>query len=63
MCDPLSGLLIMMARAFVLERVAHAYVHVTSKDIPRCSMIYGQGLVVLVRMWLHLMISVIFEGV
>jgi hypothetical protein len=40
-----------MAWAFVLARLAHAYVHVTSNHVMLRFKAYGAGLFVLIAMW------------
>ena len=44
-------LFVVMAWAFVLARLAHAYIHVTSNEIYLRFKAYGAGLFVLVAMW------------
>jgi hypothetical protein len=44
-------LFVVMAWAFVLARLAHAYVHVTSNDVYLRFKAYGAGLFVLMGMW------------
>ena len=45
-------LFVVMAWIFVLLRIAHAYVHVTSNRVPRRGAVFGLGLVILMLMWL-----------
>lgn len=45
-------LFVVMAWIFVLLRIAHAYVHVTSNRVPRRGAVFGLGLLVLMLMWL-----------
>lgn len=45
-------LFVAMAWLFVLSRVAHAVVHVTSNHVPTRGMLYGIGGLVLIIMWL-----------
>ena len=42
---------VVLAWIFVLTRVAHAYVHVTSNHVPTRGMIYGLGAALLLIMW------------
>ena len=44
-------LFVVMAWAFALARLAHAYVHVTSNDVYLRFKAYGAGLFVLMGMW------------
>jgi hypothetical protein len=44
-------LFVAMAWAFVLARLAHAYVHVTSNEVYLRFKAYGAGLFVLIAMW------------
>ena len=44
-------LFVLMAWAFVLARLAHAYVHVTSNHVILRFKAYGAGLFVLMAMW------------
>ena len=44
-------LFVVMAWAFVLARLAHAYVHVTSNEVYLRFKAYGAGLFVLIAMW------------
>ena len=43
---------VVMAWLFVLLRVAHAYVHVTSNRVEQRGSLFGAGAVVLLLMWL-----------
>src|SRR4051812_14694147 len=45
-------LFVIMAWIFVLARLAHATVHVTSNNVPRRGMIYLVSVLVLALMWL-----------
>ena len=45
-------LFVVMAWIFVLARLAHAAVHVTSNNVPRRGMIYLVSVLVLALMWL-----------
>lgn len=63
MTSKVSGLFIIMAWGFVALRLAHAYVHVTSNDVPKRFMIFLAGLVVLVLMWLIFVLRLLTEGV
>jgi hypothetical protein len=48
-----------LAWIFVLTRVAHAYVHVTSNRVPVRGALFGIGLLVLAVMWGLFMVSII----
>ena len=52
-------LFVVLAWIFVLTRIAHAYVHVTSNYVPRRGIIYGVGGVVLIVMWLIFMVRIL----
>jgi hypothetical protein len=43
---------VVLAWAFVLSRLAHAYIHTTSNDIRLRGPIYGVGVLILMVMWL-----------
>jgi hypothetical protein len=45
-------LFVVMSWLFVLLRIAHAYVHTTSNDVPARGRLFGAGMVVLALMWL-----------
>jgi hypothetical protein len=45
-------LFVVMAWIFVLLRLAHAYIHVTSNNVPRRGLIYILAVLVLAAMWL-----------
>jgi hypothetical protein len=42
---------VIMAWVFVLTRVAHAFVHVTSNHVPTRGALFGLGVLVLIVMW------------
>ena len=52
-------ILVALAWIFVLTRVAHAYVHVTSNRVPLRGALFGIGLLVLAIMWGLFMVSII----
>ena len=45
---------------FVLLRLGHAYVHVTSNYVPRRFQVFAAGLLVLVIMWIYFAAKIIF---
>lgn len=51
-------LFVVMAWLFVLARLAHGYVHVTSNDINTRGPVFGVGFVVLALMWLIFMVRI-----
>jgi len=54
-----AGLLfVVLAWLFVILRIAHAYVHVTSNIVRRRGAVYSAGAVVLVIMWLIYIVQV-----
>jgi len=52
-------LFVVLAWVFVLSRVAHAYVHVTSNHLGRRGAWFGIGAVVLAIMWLIFIVRVL----
>jgi hypothetical protein len=55
-------LFVMMAWIFVLARLAHAYIHVTSNDINVRGPIFGVAAAVLALMWLIFIIRILLFG-
>jgi hypothetical protein len=51
-------LFVIMAWIFVLARLAHAYVHVTSNDVNVRGPVFGVGALVLAVMWLIFMVRI-----
>lgn len=52
-------LFVVMAWLFVLARIAHAYVHVTSNRISVRGPVFGIGLLILMLMWLIFMLRIL----
>jgi hypothetical protein len=52
-------LFVVLAWIFVLVRIAHAYVHVTSNRISVRGPVFGLGLMVLMVMWLIFMVRIL----
>ncbi|MFT3731709.1 MAG: MAPEG family protein [Hyphomicrobium sp.] len=52
-------LLLVLAWAFVILRIAHAYVHTTNNNVRVRGRIYGGGLVVLIAMWIIFAIKIL----
>lgn len=52
-------LFVVMAWLFVLTRLAHAFVHVTSNRVPLRGAIFGLGAVILLLMWLIFAVRVL----
>ena len=50
---------VVLAWAFVLSRLAHAYVHTTSNDVRRRGPLFGIGLMVLAVMWLVFIVRIL----
>ena len=48
-----------MAWIFVLSRLAHAYVHVTSNRVNIRGPVFGIGLLVLMLMWLIFIVRIL----
>jgi hypothetical protein len=53
-------LFVVMAWLFVLLRLAHAYVHVTSNRLALRGGVFGLGLLVLMLMWLIFIVRILF---
>jgi hypothetical protein len=53
-------LLVLLAWVFVILRVLHAYVHVTSNHMARRGPLFGAGAFVLAAMWLIFMLRIIW---
>jgi hypothetical protein len=49
-----------MAWIFVLARLAHAYVHVTSNNLNQRGPVFGLGAIVLALMWLIFIVRILF---
>jgi hypothetical protein len=52
-------LFVAMAWIFVLMRLAHAYIHVTSNRISLRGPVFGLGLVVLILMWIVFIVRIL----
>jgi hypothetical protein len=52
-------LFVAMAWIFVLTRLAHAYVHVTSNRVSLRGPLFGAGLVVLILMWIVFIVRIL----
>lgn len=52
-------LFLVLAWIFVISRLAHAYVHVTSNRISIRGPVFGIGLLVLIIMWIVFMIEIL----
>ena len=52
-------LFVVMAWIFVLSRLAHAYVHVTSNRVNIRGPVFGIGLLVLMLMWLSFIVRIL----
>lgn len=51
--------LLVLAWVFVLARLAHAYVHVTSNYVPYRFRLYAVGMVTLLVMWIYFAVKVL----
>ncbi len=51
---------VVLAWVFVVLRLAHAYVHVTSNRVPRRGMLFIAGAVVLCVMWINFAVRLLF---
>jgi len=49
---------IVLAWLFVLLRIAHAYVHVSSNHVPTRFQVFAAGLLVLIIMWVYLALRI-----
>jgi hypothetical protein len=54
-------LFVALAWVFVLSRVAHAYVHVTTNRLSRRGALFGVGVMVLAIMWLIFIIRILLR--
>jgi len=52
-------LFVLLAWIFVLSRIAHAFIHVTSNYVPHRGIVYGVGGAVLIVMWLIFVIRLL----
>jgi hypothetical protein len=50
---------VVLAWLFVLLRLAHAYVHTTSNDVPRRFMVFAVGALVLLVMWIYFAMKIL----
>ena len=55
-------LFVVMAWLFVLARLAHTYIHVTSNDVNVRGPIFGVAAVVLALMWVIFIIRILLVG-
>jgi hypothetical protein len=55
-------LFVVLAWIFVLTRLAHAYVHVTSNRVTWRGAVYGVGALVLTLMWVMFMVRILLAG-
>lgn len=53
---------VVLAWAFVLARLAHAYEHTTRNFVMRRGALYGVGLLALLAMWLIFMVRIMAAG-
>jgi hypothetical protein len=50
---------VVLAWVFVLSRIVHAYIHVTSNQVMQRGAVYGIGAIVLIVMWVIFMIRIL----
>ena len=50
---------VVLSWVFVVSRLGHAYIHVTSNRVPRRGAIFGIGLLVLMIMWLIFIVRIL----
>jgi hypothetical protein len=55
-------LFVVMSWLFVLLRVAHAYIHVTSNHVPTRFFVFGAASLVLLLMWIIFAVRILFGG-
>lgn len=55
-------LFVAMSWLFVLLRIAHAYIHVTSNHVPTRFFVFGAGSLVLVLMWIIFAARILIGG-
>ena len=56
-----TGVLVLLAWLFVLSRLLHALIQVTTNNVPRRFIVFSAGLAILVVMWLLFALSVILD--
>jgi len=54
-------LFVIMSWIFVLTRLFHALIHITTNEVMRRSLVYGVGLVVLLLMWIIFAVRVMLD--
>lgn len=52
-------LFVVLSWIFVLSRLGHAFIHVTSNRVPRRGMVFGIGLLVLMIMWVIFIVRIL----
>lgn len=62
MLQKVSGIFLLLACGFVVARIGHSYVHVTSNYVPKRAYIYFVGALVLFAMWITLFAQLLYEG-
>jgi hypothetical protein len=50
---------VVLAWVFVLSRIVHAFIHVTSNAVMRRGSVYGIGAIVLIVMWIIFMVRIL----
>lgn len=53
----MSDVLVVLSWAFVITRVLHALVHITTNNVPRRFAVYTAGFVILMAMWVDFVVS------
>jgi len=54
-----DAIFVVLAWIFVLSRIVHAYIHVTSNQVMQRGAVYGIGAIVLIVMWVIFMIRIL----
>lgn len=62
MLQEISGIFLLLAWGFVVSRMGHSYVHLTSNHVPKRTYIYFLGCLIVFTMWAILGAVLIYEG-
>jgi hypothetical protein len=55
----MTDVLVVLSWAFVVTRLLHALVHVTTNNVPRRFWAYTAGLIILMAMWVDFLVSLV----
>ena len=56
--DAVSATFVVLSWLFVVSRMGHALIHITTNNVPRRSFVFAVGFVFLAALWLTLFVSV-----